>query len=244
MANGGIGLGVPSILDTPDALAPWFGMMEQRLNITDWPTPPNENNDLLRRGAAKLGIPSASINRNVKGCWNLGSCGMGCPTNAKQSMLVTTIPAALDLGATSSLIAAGLLMSIGTLAIDFVIMGFAHSVWLLFLGRILSGISGATHSTAAAYIADVTEPKDRGRAFGMLGAAFGLGAAGEAVDQQVGVDVELHRVVHRLAVHADEAAGHDFHGQVLLLRRREVVGGVALQDDHRGVGRAHGLHKS
>ena len=68
-----------------------------------------------------------------------------------------------------------LLMSIGTLAIDFVIMGFAHSVWLLFLGRILSGISGATHSTAAAYIADVTEPKDRGRAFGMLGAAFGLG---------------------------------------------------------------------
>ena len=68
-----------------------------------------------------------------------------------------------------------LLMSIGTLAIDFVIMGFAHAVWLLFLGRILSGISGATHSTAAAYIADVTEPKDRGRAFGMLGAAFGLG---------------------------------------------------------------------
>lgn len=68
-----------------------------------------------------------------------------------------------------------LLMSIGTLAIDFVIMGLAHSVWLLFLGRLLSGISGATHSTAAAYIADVTEPKERGRAFGMLGAAFGLG---------------------------------------------------------------------
>ena len=68
-----------------------------------------------------------------------------------------------------------LIMSIGTLAIDFVIMGFAHSVWLLFIGRILSGISGATHSTAAAYIADVTEPKNRAQAFGMLGAAFGLG---------------------------------------------------------------------
>jgi len=38
--------------------------------------------------------------RNVKGCYNLGSCGMGCPTNAKQSMLVTTIPFALDKGAT------------------------------------------------------------------------------------------------------------------------------------------------
>jgi DHA1 family tetracycline resistance protein-like MFS transporter len=68
-----------------------------------------------------------------------------------------------------------LLLSIGTLAIDFLIMGFAHSVWLLFLGRVLSGISGATHSTAAAYIADVTEPQQRGQAFGMLGAAFGLG---------------------------------------------------------------------
>jgi choline dehydrogenase-like flavoprotein len=84
---------------TEDALAPWFAQAEQRLNITPWLTAPNENNDLLRRGAAKLGIPAASINRNVKGCWNLGSCGMGCPTNAKQSMLVTTIPAALDKGA-------------------------------------------------------------------------------------------------------------------------------------------------
>ncbi|MDP3738605.1 MAG: TCR/Tet family MFS transporter [Hyphomonadaceae bacterium] len=68
-----------------------------------------------------------------------------------------------------------LLVSIGTLAIDFLIMGFAHSIWLLFLGRFLSGISGATHSTAGAYIADVTEPHQRAQAYGMLGAAFGLG---------------------------------------------------------------------
>ncbi len=85
---------------TNDALAPYFHQAETRLSIGPWLTPPNENNDLLRRGAAKLGIPAAAIARNVKGCWNLGSCGMGCPTNAKQSMLVTTIPAALDLGAT------------------------------------------------------------------------------------------------------------------------------------------------
>ncbi|AYQ28145.1 MULTISPECIES: GMC family oxidoreductase [unclassified Polaromonas] len=84
---------------TVDALAPYFAQAEQRLNITPWLVPPNENNDLLRRGAAKLGIPASAISRNVKGCWNLGSCGLGCPTNAKQSMLVTTIPAALDLGA-------------------------------------------------------------------------------------------------------------------------------------------------
>jgi len=82
-----------------DTLAPYFAQAERRLSIGPWLTPPNENNDLLRRGAAKLGIEAAAIARNVKGCWNLGSCGMGCPTNAKQSMLVTTIPASLDLGA-------------------------------------------------------------------------------------------------------------------------------------------------
>jgi choline dehydrogenase-like flavoprotein len=82
-----------------EAMAPWFLQAEQRLNIGPWLLPPNANNERLRLGAARLGIPAAAIQRNVKGCWNLGSCGMGCPTNAKQSMLVTTIPVALDRGA-------------------------------------------------------------------------------------------------------------------------------------------------
>ncbi|WP_204281849.1 GMC family oxidoreductase N-terminal domain-containing protein, partial [Serratia marcescens] len=69
------------------AMAPWFEQAERRLNIGDWLTEPNENNDVLRRGAVALGIPTKVVRRNVKGCWNLGSCGMGCPTNAKQSML-------------------------------------------------------------------------------------------------------------------------------------------------------------
>ncbi|HTU83709.1 MAG TPA: GMC family oxidoreductase [Candidatus Acidoferrales bacterium] len=84
---------------TPELLAPWFEIMERRLGIHPWPLPPNENNAALARGAAKLGIRTAVVPRNVKGCWNLGYCGLGCPTNAKQSMLVTTIPAALDRGA-------------------------------------------------------------------------------------------------------------------------------------------------
>ena len=83
-----------------EALAPWFMQAEKRLNVGPWLTAPNDNNDLLRRGATSLGIAAAAIKRNVKGCWNLGSCGMGCPTNAKQSMLVTTLPAALERGAT------------------------------------------------------------------------------------------------------------------------------------------------
>ncbi len=85
---------------TRAGLAPYFEQAERRLHISPWLAPPNENNALLQRGAEKLGIPASVIARNVKGCWNLGSCGMGCPTNAKQSMLVTTIPAALDQGAT------------------------------------------------------------------------------------------------------------------------------------------------
>jgi choline dehydrogenase-like flavoprotein len=85
---------------TDAALGPWFLQAEQRLSIGPWLTPPNANNQRLQLGAARLGIPAAAIQRNVKGCWNLGSCGMGCPTNAKQSMLVTTIPAAMDRGAT------------------------------------------------------------------------------------------------------------------------------------------------
>jgi len=82
-----------------EALAPWFAMMERRLNILPWEIKPNENNQVLQRGAAKLGIAVGQISRNVTGCWNLGYCGMGCPTGAKQSMLVSTIPAALAAGA-------------------------------------------------------------------------------------------------------------------------------------------------
>ncbi|AYC31101.1 GMC family oxidoreductase [Pseudomonas cavernae] len=79
-------------------MAPWFEKMEQRLGVAPWMIPPNPNNDVIRSGCEKLGYPWKVIPRNVRGCWNLGYCGMGCPTNAKQSMLVTTIPATLDKG--------------------------------------------------------------------------------------------------------------------------------------------------
>jgi len=85
---------------TVEALAPDFEQVEARLGVAPWPTPPNANNAALARGGAKLGIATETMRRNVRGCWNLGSCGLGCPTNAKQSMLVTTLPAALAAGAT------------------------------------------------------------------------------------------------------------------------------------------------
>lgn len=84
---------------TENDMAPWFAVMEKRLNIAPWPIR-NPSNDVLYRGATKLGWHVQAIPRNVKACRNLGYCGMGCPVDAKQSMLVTTIPAALERGAT------------------------------------------------------------------------------------------------------------------------------------------------
>lgn len=80
-------------------LTPFFAKAEQRLNIHQWPIPPNANNAKLQQGCETLGWQYTVINRNVNGCANLGYCGMGCPINAKQSMLVSTIPAAMALGA-------------------------------------------------------------------------------------------------------------------------------------------------
>jgi MFS transporter, DHA1 family, tetracycline resistance protein len=63
---------------------------------------------------------------------------------------------------------------IGT-AVSFVMLALAHSLTMLFIARIVDGLSGGNISTARAYVADVTEPQDRARAFGLIGAAFGLG---------------------------------------------------------------------
>jgi DHA1 family tetracycline resistance protein-like MFS transporter len=63
---------------------------------------------------------------------------------------------------------------IGT-AIGFLTMGIANTLWLLFVGRIIDGITGGNISTAQAYIADVTPPEKRSSAMGLIGAAFGLG---------------------------------------------------------------------
>jgi len=79
-----------------EEMEPFFEHMENRLNIHEWPEAPNPNNAMLQRAAEKLGYSWAKIHRNVRGCLNLGYCGLGCPVDAKQSMLTTTIPAALN----------------------------------------------------------------------------------------------------------------------------------------------------
>jgi len=68
-----------------------------------------------------------------------------------------------------------LLASLFTLGIYYVISGLATTLWVLFLGRVLTGFASATYSTANALIADVTPPEERAQNFGLLGMAFGLG---------------------------------------------------------------------
>ncbi|MCF1427918.1 MAG: GMC family oxidoreductase [Shewanella sp.] len=80
------------------SLEPWFEAMETKLSIREWTLPPNPNNDKLRQGCQQLGWDYTVIKRNVAACWNTGYCGMGCPVNAKQSMLITTVPAMLARG--------------------------------------------------------------------------------------------------------------------------------------------------
>ena len=68
-----------------------------------------------------------------------------------------------------------LIFSLAGTVVSFVMLALAHTVWMLFAARIVDGLSGGNISTARAYVADITEPKDRARAYGLIGAAFGLG---------------------------------------------------------------------
>lgn len=67
-----------------------------------------------------------------------------------------------------------ILSQIGTF-IGFLILGFAGTLWVVFLGRIIDGLTAGNLTIAQAYISDVTKPEERTRAFGLIGIAFGMG---------------------------------------------------------------------
>jgi DHA1 family tetracycline resistance protein-like MFS transporter len=68
-----------------------------------------------------------------------------------------------------------LLISLVIMAFDYVLMAVAGTIWLLIIGRIIGGITAATQSTAAAYMADISKPEEKAANFGLIGAAFGVG---------------------------------------------------------------------
>ncbi len=68
-----------------------------------------------------------------------------------------------------------LLLSLFAMGLDYILLSVAGTIWLLFIGRLIAGITGATFSTASAYVADITPPEKRAANFGIVGAAFGIG---------------------------------------------------------------------
>jgi MFS transporter, DHA1 family, tetracycline resistance protein len=68
-----------------------------------------------------------------------------------------------------------LLISLLGFGIDYLFMAFAPNIWWLFISRVIAGITGASLTTASAYIADVSTNETRAKNFGLIGAAFGLG---------------------------------------------------------------------
>lgn len=68
-----------------------------------------------------------------------------------------------------------LLASLIAFGLDYILMGFAPTIGWLFIGRLVAGITGASFTTAGAYIADVSTPEKRAQNYGLLGAAFGVG---------------------------------------------------------------------
>lgn len=68
-----------------------------------------------------------------------------------------------------------LLVTLVVMAADYLVMAVAGTIWLLFVGRIVAGITAATHSAASAYMADISKPEEKAANFGLIGAAFGVG---------------------------------------------------------------------
>ncbi|MDC3081893.1 MFS transporter, partial [Paracoccaceae bacterium] len=68
-----------------------------------------------------------------------------------------------------------LLLASLLLALDYLVMGFAETIWILFIGRIVGGLAGGTIATGTAYLADISNAGDKKKNFAIIGAAFGLG---------------------------------------------------------------------
>lgn len=129
------------------------------------------------------------------------------------------------------------------LGLDYVLMALAPSLAWLFVGRVISGITAASISTSYAYIADVTAPANRARAFGLLGAAFGVGfVIGPAIGGVLGTidprlpfwaaaGFSLANACYGLFVLPESLARA--HRVGFVWRRANPIGALALLRSHR-----------
>jgi len=115
-----------------------------------------------------------------------------------------------------------LLISLLALGIDYIILGFAGSIWVLFLGRILAGIAGATYGTAYAAIADISNKENKARNFGFVGAGFGIGfILGPAIGAALaGLDVRAPIFAAALLSFVNLVFGYLFFQETLPKKRQ------------------------
>jgi len=131
------------------------------------------------------------------------------------------------------------------LGLDYILMALAPTLWWLFAGRVISGITAASISTAYAYVADVTPPQDRAARFGMLGVAFGAGfILGPAIGGLAGsVDPRLPFWIAAALSLANAAYGFFILPESLpperrapfRWRRANPIGSLVLLRSHKGL---------
>ena len=91
-------LGLPDL--SPDAMAPFFEEVEQRIHVEEVPVEArSRSTELFVEGADKLGIPMYSLKRNTRGCEGRARCNFGCPVGAKLSVDLSYLPQAFAKGA-------------------------------------------------------------------------------------------------------------------------------------------------
>ncbi|MCE2756349.1 MAG: MFS transporter [Chitinophagaceae bacterium] len=93
-----------------------------------------------------------------------------------------------------------ILISLFGFGIDYLLLAWAPNIIWLFIARIISGITGASITTASAYIADITAPEKRAQNFGLLGAAFGMETCESrwffVAPEKISHTYRLHRFTH------------------------------------------------
>lgn len=139
-----------------------------------------------------------------------------------------------------------LLISLLGLAFDYLLHAFATTIGMLFIGRILAGICGASHTTASAYIADISTPEEKAKNFGMIGAAFGLGfIIGPAIGGIFGdINIRLPFYIAAALAFVNFLFGYFFIPESLDKENRrepnfrKMLPGVALKDlgNFKGIG--------
>jgi MFS transporter, DHA1 family, tetracycline resistance protein len=135
-----------------------------------------------------------------------------------------------------------ILISCFGLGLDYILMALAPTLWWLFAGRVISGITAASYPTAGAYIADVTPPEKRAAGFGMIGAAWGVGfVMGPALGGLLGevnprlpfwvaAGLTLLNALYGLFVLPESLAPEN--RKAFSLRRANPVGSLALLRSH------------